>query len=127
MREQGAQHVFRRKRIVAGLGVPLVRGGGPDGFRRSRLDNGNGRMRESAVQFCREPEIGIHARGHAAPLFPHSRLDMPVKRGVDLDQIEELRQIFDSGVRFERVVNNPLPVLIRPAGHADFDVAAVAT
>src|SRR5437899_9172999 len=51
LREQGAQHVFRRKGVVSSLGFALVRLGGPNGFRRGRLQNGHRGMCEAAVQF----------------------------------------------------------------------------
>src|SRR5690348_16794789 len=82
-------------------------------------------MRKGAVQLCRKNKITIHARGHAAPLFSYCRLDVTVKRRVDLDQIEKVRQIFNAFARLERRrVDNSLPILIRPARHADFDLAA---
>jgi len=96
-----------------------------DAGRRSGLHYRERGVREGSVQLCRKREVRIGAGGHPAPFFRHGRFDMAVKRGVDLDQIEKLRQVSNSAVRFQgRRIDGSLPIPIRPARHTNLDVAA---
>src|SRR5215471_18559636 len=79
-------------------------------------------MGETLIQLGRELEIAVYGAGLFAPILPHMRPDMAVKRGVDLAAIEELRQIFE---RMELTsfkisgIDDPLPVLVGKARGSD--------
>ena len=82
-------------------------------------------MREGAIQFSGEDEVRIGARGHAAPFFSDRRFDMAVEGCVDFDQVEEAGEILDASVCLERRrIDDPLPILVRKTGDADFDIAS---
>src|SRR5438067_7813688 len=103
--------------IGAGERIEIVAERGYVGIRQRRIV-----VRKSAKDFRREFEIRIVR--HA----PHPRLRMrrrrdAVERRVDLDRVEERRQIREViELRAVRRINGSLPILITPAGWSDADL-----
>src|ERR1700676_4847722 len=78
-------------------------------------------MRKRPVQLGGEYQLWID-RDLASPHFHQFRLDMPVKRSVDLHHIEALSQKFQRMLfpaLHARRIENPIPVAIGPASRTD--------
>src|SRR5581483_3998900 len=80
-------------------------------------------MRESLVQLSGEKEVRIYRRCLAGPELADLRLDVPVKRCVDLDHLEILRQIFHWMLfSFQLLgIDNSLPVLVGKSSDPDME------
>src|SRR5581483_613667 len=80
-------------------------------------------MRESLVQLGGEKEIRIYRLCLTGPELADLRLDVPVKRCVNLDHVEVLRQIFHRMLfSFQLLgIDNSLPVLVGKSGDADME------
>src|SRR5690606_7086827 len=79
-------------------------------------------MREAAPEFGGEPEVlqVPYARG---PLLRDFAPGRPVEGGGDLDQVEVGREVADriEAPPLARGIDDPLPILVVPAGNADPD------
>src|SRR5581483_2150431 len=76
-------------------------------------------MRKRTMQLCRKDEVRIYGGYPARPQLRHLGLDVPVKRGVDLDHVEALRHVVQGmllAYAHARRIEHTLPVLVRPAG-----------
>ena len=118
--EDGSQSAFRRNGIQTRLSISFIRRPGSNRFRRCWLNHSNRGVCKRAIQFGCEDEFRVCAGGHPAPLFAKCRLDVPIERRVDFDQIEELRQVFDPILRFDRCgIDNSRPVPVSPTCYPD--------
>src|SRR5438132_5469557 len=82
-------------------------------------------MRKRTMQFGGEHKISIHCKRLARPHLRQLRLDVPVKRSIDLYQIKALCQIFQRmfpSPLHPRRVKHTFPILIGPPGSADADL-----
>jgi hypothetical protein len=67
------------------------------------------------MQLGREKEVGIHLGHNARPQLGNLRLDVTVKRGVDLDHVEAARHQFQRMLlpaRHPRWIEDAFPVLV---------------
>src|SRR5271157_736648 len=80
-------------------------------------------MGERPVELGREHELRIHRPRFAAPQLAPLRLDVAVKRRIDLQHIDIARQVLHRMLRLLelRRIDDALPVLIRPSSRADVD------
>src|SRR5271154_5371684 len=76
------------------------------------------------MQLRSKKKVWINRFRLSGPQTPQLRTDMPIKRSVDFDDIKESRQKLDRmdflSSHFRRV-ENPVPVLVRPAGSPNAD------
>src|SRR5438132_5288996 len=82
-------------------------------------------MCKRTMQFRSEHKISIHCERLARPHLRQLRLDVPIKRRINLHQIEALRQIFQRmfpSTLHPRRIKHPFPILIRPPSSTDTDL-----
>src|SRR5438270_3763790 len=83
-------------------------------------------MRKRTVQLRRENKVRIHPSRLAAPDPCQFRFDVAVKRCIDLDHVEEPGHVLkrmDLLPLHSWWIKDSFPVLIRPPGRADADLA----
>src|ERR1700678_2795949 len=81
-------------------------------------------MGERSVKLRGEKKIGIDRRCFARPQATEFWTYVPVKRGVDFDDVKQSCQKFDGMyllARHFRRIQNPVPVFVGPAGSPDAD------
>ena len=124
LNQQRAQLPFPRQRFQSLARQGFVFIVGPDGSGRSGLHHGHGIVGERTMQLGGEHEIWIHRLGLPRPQLGQVRLDVSVKRSVDLHHVKAARQDFQRmllAVLHSRRIENSLPVFVRPAGSANAD------
>jgi len=109
-----------RQRVEARFRIAFIGLSRSDRFCRRWFFDCHRRVRKCSVQLGRENEVWIHSRYGLAPSSSHCRSDMPVKRAIDLDQVEELREIFKTLARWKRGgIDDAGPVILGPSRYAN--------
>src|SRR5881628_499238 len=122
LNEQRAQPALTCKRfksLPSELFVFVIRA---DAGGRSWFHDGEGIMGKGAMQFRGEHEFRIHRGRPMHPELGYVWLDVSVKRSIDLDHVEALRQQIKGmllAMLHPRGIQNSLPIFVRPASRAN--------
>ena len=124
--QQCPQAAFRRQRVETFAGLSFVLLPRTNVGCRRRFHHRQGGMGERLQQLGREHEFRVHGGNFAAPDFRQLRLNRSVERRVDLNYVEELRQVLQRmnfAGRQVVGVEDAIPVFVGPARRPDPDLS----